>query len=160
MFQQSEVDPRSVALLETKPPEMRIPESDSTESVSITSQSNDRIALSVNMASRGMVMLSEIWDPGWTATVDGQNVGIYRADYVLRGIIVGPGQHTVVVTFPATDIRHTLLLWLLPLPALAAILLAEFTHGRRRKENEHRSGMVGPAFSPPVDGSVGTQPNG
>lgn len=49
----------------------------------------------VDMRCRGMVVMSENNAPGWTAKVDGQPVPIYEAYTVLRGIVVGPGRHTI-----------------------------------------------------------------
>ncbi len=46
-----------------------------------------------------MVMLSEIWDPGWQATVDGERARVYRADYMFRGILVDAGEHEIVGEF-------------------------------------------------------------
>ncbi len=38
---------------------------------------------------RGLVVLSDVWFPGWKATVDGRDVPIERVDYLLRGVVGG-----------------------------------------------------------------------
>lgn len=54
------------------------------------------VVVSVPDASPGGVLvLTDQWYPGWTATVDGRPAPILRADVALRGVAVGPGSHTV-----------------------------------------------------------------
>lgn len=49
----------------------------------------------------GLLVLSEIWydGPGWKATVDGKEVPLIRADFLLRAIEVPAGEHEVRLTF-------------------------------------------------------------
>ena len=82
---------------------------------------DDEIRLRVNASSRGMVILSEIWDPGWTATVDGQGAQIYRADFMFRGVVVDTGEHEIVLRYPATKVKQTLLFYLIPLLAFGLL---------------------------------------
>jgi hypothetical protein len=131
-IQLGEIDPGKVALLETTAPKLRQPDDSSAETVSIDRMSDDEIRLSVTVTERALVMLSEVWDPGWSASLDGDAVRIYRADYLLRALLVNPGRHEIDLRFRATDVRNTLLLWSIPLPLLAAILIAEYVLQRRR----------------------------
>ena len=68
-----------------------------------------------------MVILSDIWDPGWTATVDGQGAQIYRADFMFRGVVVDAGEHEIVLRYPATKVKQTLLFYLIPLLAFGLL---------------------------------------
>lgn len=46
-----------------------------------------------------MVVLSDAYYPGWQATVDGSPANIYRVDCDMRGVIVAPGQHTIIMSY-------------------------------------------------------------
>jgi hypothetical protein len=49
----------------------------------------------VDMRCRGMLVQSENNAPGWVATVDGKRTPIYEAYTTIRGVVVGPGTHTI-----------------------------------------------------------------
>ena len=55
----------------------------------------------------GVIVFSEIYYPGWTATVDGKDVEVGRVNYVLRAINVKPGKHNVVLTFKPASVKNT-----------------------------------------------------
>ena len=55
----------------------------------------------------GVIVFSEIYYPGWTATVDGTETELGRADYILRALNVKPGRHTVVLTFKPKSVDNT-----------------------------------------------------
>lgn len=60
----STVDPRTTAVLQETPPALAPAPTGSAESAEIADYSDDAITLSVHAASAGLVMLSEIYDPG------------------------------------------------------------------------------------------------
>ncbi|MGI9023770.1 MAG: hypothetical protein ACR2HV_11190 [Acidimicrobiales bacterium] len=53
----------------------------------------------VDAPGGGFLRVSGNWDPGWTATVDGNQVPVLRADAIFRGVVVGPGVHRVEFRF-------------------------------------------------------------
>lgn len=42
-----------------------------------------------------MLVLSDLWYPGWRARIDNTPAAVLRTDAALRGVIVPPGRHTV-----------------------------------------------------------------
>jgi hypothetical protein len=65
------------------------------ELVSVESYEVDRIRLRVHALSRGLLVLSEIHNNGWQASVNGGAVEILRVDGALRGVVVPAGDDLV-----------------------------------------------------------------
>ena len=108
---------------------------DSTASVTLTKYEPDNLRYTVNSTNGGIVVFSEIYYPGWTATIDGQPVEPGRVNYILRALNVKPGQHTVVFDFHPASITATETIAYI---AIAILLLTIFAVGitewrKRRK---------------------------
>jgi uncharacterized membrane protein YfhO len=59
--------------------------------------------VSVTSIAPTFLVTSDVFYPGWRATVDGASVHLYRTDYALRGVQVPAGAHLVRFEFhPAT----------------------------------------------------------
>ena len=71
----------------------------------------------------GIIVLSDIYYPGWTATVDGQDVAVARANYILRAIRVPAGKHEVVMAFDPQSLHTTETIANVALAILAMIIL-------------------------------------
>ena len=80
---------------------------DSTATVRLTSYQPNNLHYTVDSKNGGIVVFSEIYYPGWTATVDGTPTPIARVNYILRALTVKPGKHTVVFDFHPSSIRTT-----------------------------------------------------
>lgn len=71
--------------------------------VELTSYISDEAKYTIDSKQGGCVVFSEVYYPGWTATIDGKETEIGRANYILRAINVPAGKHEVVFSFkPAT----------------------------------------------------------
>jgi hypothetical protein len=68
-------------------------------SVKITSYGRNAVALEVDTDRAGVVVLHDIYYPGWEATVDGQTQPILRANVLFRGVEVPAGRHVIQFTF-------------------------------------------------------------
>ncbi len=75
--------------------------------VKLTGYEANTLRYEVNSPRGGVVVLSDIYYPGWTATVSGQEVPVARADYILRAIRVPAGKHEVVMTFDPQTVHTT-----------------------------------------------------
>lgn len=81
--------------------------SDNSGTVTLTSYEPNELKYDVSSQKGGIIVFSEIYYPGWTATVDGQETEIGRVDYVLRALAVKAGSHKVVLTFKPKSIAVT-----------------------------------------------------
>ncbi len=80
---------------------------DTASLVRITSYEPNRLCYDVHTGRGGVIVFSEIYYPGWTATVDGQEVELGRVDYVLRALSVTPGDHKVELSFFPKSVDRT-----------------------------------------------------
>jgi hypothetical protein len=110
-------------------------EQDTLSRVSITAYEPNQLTYEVNSGKGGVVVFSEIYYPGWTATVDGVEQPLGRVNYVLRALQVGPGKHEVVLSFFPKSIDRTETIAYAAYGVLAIILLflAYRTYRRRQQ---------------------------
>lgn len=107
---------------------------DSTSVVNITSYEPNKLTYDVNSAKGGVVVFSEIYYPGWTATVDGVEVPVGRVNYILRAINVKPGSHKVELAFfpKSVTTTETVAYVAYGILALALLLLLSVEYRKRR----------------------------
>jgi len=93
-------DHRATALVEKNPDRTIVQPTGPVEwDAHITRYENNFISLDVKTGHDGLLVLSEIYYPGWTAHVDGTETEILQANYNLRSIVVPEGAHTVELRF-------------------------------------------------------------
>jgi hypothetical protein len=100
----------------------------------VTSWDFHRIAVQTESETAGFLVLSEVYYPhGWNATVDGEPTTIYQTDYVLRGIVVPPGKHTVQFTYTSSAYTWGKTFTNTLLPLLVILIVVETWRERRRR---------------------------
>lgn len=91
------------------------------KSFSVTSYAPNELHYTIEAtADAPIAVFSEVYYPGWTATVDGKPADIARVNYILRALRLEPGRHDVVFTFKPKSVTVTETVGYV---ALAAILL-------------------------------------
>lgn len=106
-------DPRAVALLPEPIPDFQpVPlDSSSTATATLRTYGPRALVFDVETDAPRLLVVSEVYYPaGWTATLDDQDVPIYRANYLLRAVPVPAGRHTLTMRFEPRS--HTLGLWI------------------------------------------------
>ena len=113
---------------------------DTASVVTITSYEPNRLAYEVNSGKGGVLVFSEIYYPGWTATVDGQPVELGRVNYILRALNVQPGKHQVELSFFPKSVDTTESIAYTAYLLLALLIFGTVGFGvRRRKEEKGES---------------------
>ena len=107
---------------------------DSASIVTLTAYEPNKLTYDVKSVRGGVVVFSEIYYPGWTATIDGESVELGRVDYVLRALTVTPGQHQVELSFfpKSLDITESVAYASFGLLAIL-LVLAVFLYYRRNR---------------------------
>jgi hypothetical protein len=118
-----QIDLHQIAILEKRLPQPPAPANGADESVQFRSYEPERMAIDVNAASAGLLVLSEMYYPGWVATVNGKAAEIYPADGALRGIAVSAGPNRVELKYAPFSFRLGAALSLL---TLTCVLLGWF----------------------------------
>ena len=72
---------------------------DEHETVSFSRFEANQLEVSVHAQSRGLLVLSETFYPGWHAKVRGKSEAIYQVDGDLRGVPVPAGDSQIVLTY-------------------------------------------------------------
>ncbi len=80
---------------------------DSSATARLTQYGANEMTYEFDSKQGGVLVLSDIYYPGWTATVDGKEVEIGRVNYVLRAIHVEGGKHTLQMTFKPQSVKTT-----------------------------------------------------
>ena len=107
---------------------------DSTASVVLTKYKPNSLTYTVNSAKGGVVVFSEVYYPGWSATIDGQPAELGRVNYILRALNVKAGKHEVVLEFHPSSISTTETIAYVALVALLlAICAALFVEWKKQK---------------------------
>jgi len=110
-------------------------EQDSVSIVTIKTYEPNEVSYEVNSGKGGVVVFSEIYYPGWTATIDGAPAELGRVNYILRALNVKPGKHDVVLTFKPKSVNTTETIAYVSYVILILVVLgAAFMEWKRRKE--------------------------
>ncbi|MCM1372474.1 MAG: YfhO family protein [Bacteroides sp.] len=98
---------------------------DSTATVKLVEYDANRLAYDVTSRNGGVIVFSDIYYPGWTATVSDKEVPVARANYILRAIHVPAGQHRVVFEFDPRTVHVTETIAYCALSLLGLMLLGQ-----------------------------------
>lgn len=109
------------------------------ESVEIIRYEDDTVVLEVTAATDGMLVLSETFERGWHARVDGESAPVEQAYGVLRAVPVTAGTQTVELTYDPWSLRYGLYLSLAG-AALSVAVIVTFVV-RRSRGHQLRDGV-------------------
>jgi hypothetical protein len=92
-------NPRITALIEEPInfPDQAVPDPNATVQVEFPSET--QVRLQTHSEQPAFLVLSDTFYPGWQAHIDGQRTHIFQTDYILRGINLPPGSHTVTFSY-------------------------------------------------------------
>ncbi len=122
----------SEALLALAGAPATVPPASSDERAHVAAYAPNEIVVRATAARPMLLVLADNFAPGWTATVDGRDAPVVRANHTLRAVALDAGAHEVVFRYEAPGLRRglaisvaaTLLLALVAVGAGAAELRA------------------------------------
>lgn len=92
-----------------------------------------KVRVRVSTPGPGLLRLADLWYPDWRATVDGKPTEIYRADHLLRAVVVPAGTHTVEFRYESASVRTGMMLTLGSAALAVLMLVAGLWMGRRSR---------------------------
>jgi len=101
MLVKPEFDPAQTVLVgdEVPAPDASAQAGRDAGTVEITNYKSTRVVISAEADSSGVLLLNDRYDANWTVSVDGQQEKVLRCNYLMKGVYLKPGQHTVVFQF-------------------------------------------------------------
>ncbi len=58
-----------------------------------------RVTVQASAVQEGLLVLGDQFHPGWRAHLDGQPTDVVRANHIMRGVVVPPGEHLIEFRF-------------------------------------------------------------
>jgi hypothetical protein len=124
-----EFDPRRTALVEARPEELSALElaapgggaEAAGGSARVVAYGPNHLAVETESGRAGVLVVSEIFYPGWEADVDGEARPVLLTNYLLRGVAVPAGRHRVEMRYRAPAARTGAIISALTVAALLAV---------------------------------------
>lgn len=108
-------------------------EKDSTATISLKKKDLTELVYESNTSSNQFAVFSEIYyKDGWKAYIDGESVPYYRVNYILRGLNVPVGKHTITFKYEPTVIKTGSLLSMFCYALLLIVPIGWFMIKRRK----------------------------
>jgi hypothetical protein len=105
LLESGAVDPRRTALIEADPPPLAPATNPAAEWIVTQVNDPDRLRLAVSTDAPGLLVLSESYDPGWRAYIDGEEADVLVADHLLRAVPLPAGEHAVELRYEPRSLR-------------------------------------------------------
>ena len=110
---------------------------DTTASAEVVNYTGPEMTLKLSRSEPGFLVLSEIYYPaGWTATLNGKEIPIYKTNYLLRGLQIPAGEHTLQLNFmPQSYQIGVMFAWISLILQLLIAALWGFTWFKNRSDS-------------------------
>jgi hypothetical protein len=93
-------DPAKTVLISTPQKDLAtFATNENSGTVEFQSYAPRKIIFNANATAPSVLLLNDKYDPNWRVTVDGQPAKLLRCNFLMRGVQVPPGQHTVEFDF-------------------------------------------------------------
>ncbi|MEP6675261.1 MAG: YfhO family protein [Ferruginibacter sp.] len=124
-----------------------VPQFDSSASIAFVKNLNDDITYQSKSATNQFAVFSEIYYPhGWKAYIDDKETPIVKVDYLLRGLCIPAGNHTIHFEFrpKSYDTGNTINL-IAGIISILAVIVCAFLLYKQNKKNPNSVEEESPA---------------
>jgi hypothetical protein len=124
-------DPEAVAFVAASERPLPPPRSRQGFSVArVTSDAPERTEIDAAASEPGVLVVTRSFDPGWEATLDGDEVPLLRVDLAFMGVVMPQGEHRLTLSYRPLSFRAGV--WVSGLSAI--VLLGLVLAGQRPPE--------------------------
>jgi hypothetical protein len=121
-------DPREIAWIEGVDRKLVAPRlsgggRDPSEDVQVVRDDPTRIELVAHLRTPGLVVLADVYYPGWRLRIDGRPAEILRTNGAMRGALVGAGEHRLVYEYDPASLKIGVGLTVAGIAALALLMV-------------------------------------
>jgi hypothetical protein len=98
MVKDATFDPENMVLIGERPKDLASSDlfrGSSSSEIVFVSSSNNEFRFKARTSEPSVLVLSQMYYPGWKATVDGNPAPVYRVNYALSGILAPQGNHEI-----------------------------------------------------------------
>lgn len=127
-------DPKQTLILEKSSPLANTSSSNDNnnkDTAVFTYYSPDKIDIYTYSLSPSMLFLSEMYYPGWKATIDGKPAEIYLANYLFRSVYLDKGPHSIKMVFEPEDFKLGRNITLVTLFVMLAYFVYDIARNRK-----------------------------
>ena len=103
--------------------------------VELVSYAPNKLKYNVLSEKGGVVVFSEVYYPGWTATIDGQKAELGRVNYILRALNVEKGKHTIELAFDPQSVHTTEIIATISFATLLILIAFIAFLGYKKRKN-------------------------
>ncbi len=125
-LQEGRLNPETTAVVEM-PVQFTVPAPSASDQVQITRYLPDEVEVRAETEQGGMLVLADVFYPGWEASLDAKEVPMYRAQGFLRAVQLPAGAH--IVRFKYAPNSFTLGAWC----SLFTLLVIVFMYLKKRR---------------------------
>lgn len=105
LLTQGTIDPYRTALVEGDLPQVQVPASPTDETAVVTRYEPDTITIAARAAASGLLVVSDVYERGWHATIDGEEVTPLPTDHALIGVPLPAGEHTIELHYEPAALK-------------------------------------------------------
>ena len=132
MIREENFDLRRKIVLEEKLPSENYLGPEKENFASITDYGYNKVAIKAKTETPGILVLSDVFYPGWKAEIDGKPAKIYRVDGLIRGVYLPSGIHEVVFNYWPPSFAKGLVVALLSFFACLILVILKFKQRPRK----------------------------
>ncbi|MGH2557719.1 MAG: YfhO family protein [Thermomicrobiales bacterium] len=130
------IDFRTTALVEGDLPALA-PGDPSSESARVVEYHADELTIEATATAPGLLVVGEVYESGWQAYVDGEQVDLLPANLALRGVPIPAGEHVVELRYEPRSLQLGLWISGLATVAMLATFIVTLAHQAKRLVRRH-----------------------